>query len=183
MKMKSKILTTGALLFLFSPLVQAGNGTIAVEGKIVDGTCALQGAAEENGTPSTNLTFTMHRDMTTTAIIESEAWGDNYKDFHIHFICASTMISRNIQVKISATEYQNEILLNTDKSGPSNIGFRIRDQDRQFINYDHLDPGTTYSIPAEKFSLAYTVSYTRLNNEPIATGPIVSTIYYDVTYL
>ncbi|VUS96387.1 fimbrial protein [Klebsiella spallanzanii] len=184
MKIKDKALTTGALIFLLSSLAQASDGTMAIVGKITDNTCAVLGASEENGTPSPNLTLTMHRDVSTAAIPNSGNWGENYKYFDIHFSCSSGMVGRNIQIKFSANEYDTYTLLNTDKTGPSNIGFQIRNLHTYGLeNFNSSTPATTYPVLDQDFLLRYEVAYTKLNNDPIIAGPILSTVYYDVTYL
>lgn len=184
MKIRNSTLTISILLFLLPSMAQANDGTIAIEGRITDGTCAMLGASEENGIPSTRLMFTMHRDISTAAIPNAQNWNENYKYLDIHFSCSPSMVGRDMRIKFSSTEYDSYTLLNTDKTGPANIGFQIRNMGNFYLeNFNPSASAAIIPVMDQDFLLRYEVAYAKLNNDPIIAGPILSTVYYDVTYL
>ncbi|VUS96353.1 fimbrial protein [Klebsiella spallanzanii] len=198
MKIRNSVLTATILFPLLTSVVQANDGTIAVEGKITDGTCTVLGAAEEGGTPSMNTTIRLPKVSTA---IQTLAGGGTRSTgegrFNIHLKgCKATATQRNIAVSFSSANvftsgesyYSGEALLNTAINGANGIGILINMYnandgyywDRQFFD----NRGTSTLIPltdnSQDIILKYMASYVKLG--PVTAGKISTSAYYEIKY-
>ncbi|WP_058910582.1 fimbrial protein [Entomohabitans teleogrylli] len=192
MKIAIKALISGAILFLFTPLVySAANGTLTIDGKIIDGTCTVLGAATKGGTPSTNITVRLPQ--VSTGMTDPVFTGET---FYIYLKgCRATATQKNIVAKFSSNNiHNNQTLSNTTTGGATNLGIKIthwyeRNQGMgRGINI--LFDGNYYSnniIPLsenqEDITIEYEAQYSILDtSRPLGAGRVTSTAYYDITY-
>lgn len=191
--MKTKILTTGTLFFMLSPITQANNGTISIEGKITDGTCMVAGAAAEGEMPSTNTTIRLPK--VSTALSDGAS---DVSRFYIYLKgCKATAALKNIVVGFHANNTWGDYrLTNTTANGAGNLGIEVLHWYEQtqwgspssavtmsFNGY--IDSRSIIALPQgqEDITIMYGAGYRKLDPaKPITAGRITSTAWYEVTY-
>lgn len=193
MKIKNKVMITGALLLLLPGRVLAADGAMAIQGNITNGTCTVLGAAAEGGMPSPTMTIRLPQVSTAMKIIAGST------KFHIYLKdCQATATQNNIAVTFTASNLAingNQILTNSTSNGAGNLGISLlrwtnscgpdcTSPDAQYLD-GRVHPNAALPLTQEQeaIKIEYEARYQALDYaQPITAGRITASAWYDVRY-
>ena len=193
--MLSVVRITIMIFTLFSTAVWATDGSLNIEGHIINGTCKVEGVVIDpdeggSGVPSPNIDF----EFASNVFIDGDTQSTNQTGDVRFFIrlahCQATAEMQNVRPRFltSGTLDSGGRLINMDKNGPQNFSMYI--YSNQDVGYPadmigfNQSTGKSYPLPLspEKMDMHYIFRIWKTDGQPTKVGPILGIISYEVEY-
>lgn len=176
-------------LGIISGQTYASDGSFAIEGQIINGTCKVEGVVVNppyggTGVPTKNIVIEAYPHLVTNSDEANSYFVRNYTSFRIRLTdCAATAIRPRFTTSGSLDDKGR--LINMNKNGPQNISITIAESGSgRVIRFnettDWLVPPPS-PTPGNVDFFGYIYAY-KTGDLPADSGPIYGLINYEMEY-